>query len=60
MLETAIVIVIIVCATTLIGYMFKLVFMSKCDSCSCLGVKVHRQTEHEVQQVSNMQLPIHK
>jgi hypothetical protein len=60
MLEVAIVVVIIVCATTLVGYLFKLAFMSKCASCDCLGMHIKRNTEHEAQTASNMQLPIHK
>jgi hypothetical protein len=58
MLETAVIITIIVCTTTLVGYLFKLIFMSKCTDCNCFGIKVHRQTEQEAQTVSNMRLPI--
>ncbi len=58
MLEVAVVITIIVCSATLIGYLFKLIFMSKCTNCDCMGIHVKRDTSQEAQIVSNMRLPI--
>ena len=56
-LETAIVVGIIVCATALVAYITKLLFMSKCTKFDFFGVHVRRDVSQESQQVSSMHLP---
>lgn len=60
MIETGLVVIIsvsIISVCSLVGYIAKLLFYSKCNSCSCLGVKVHRNTAEERQTVESFQLP---
>lgn len=60
MLFEGIIITAIVCGTLLFGYVFKLCFMSKCDSVDCCkgAIKVHRSVASEQQNVSSLKLPI--
>lgn len=60
MIETAIIITIIVCGSTLAGYVARLMFLSKCKKSSCCGgaIVIERSVESESQGVSAMRLPI--
>lgn len=59
MLETAVLITVIVCATTLVAYLARLSFMSKCTDCDLCCIKVHREIHHEDKNVSMPKLPLH-
>lgn len=58
MIIESVIITGIICGVVLLGYIAKLAFFSKCDSCSFWGIKVHRNTKEEAQTVSTMRLPI--
>lgn len=60
MLVEGIIITAIVCGTTLIGYISRLMFLSKCKKLSCCGevMTIERSVESEQQHVSAMHLPI--
>ena len=60
MIETAIIITVIVCGTTLIGYIARLMFLSKCKKSSCCGgvITIERSIESEEKNVSALRLPI--
>lgn len=49
-METAILVTIVISASSLLGYLSRLIFMSKCKNVSlCFGIlKVERKTEDEL------------
>ena len=55
MLSDAIISMIIISVSGLIGLSFKLCYSSKCKIIKCCGGEIHRDTDHEVN--INMQTP---
>lgn len=60
MIAEAVVITIIVCSVSLVGYLARLIFLSKCKKSECCGGVIHveRDTQREEKNVSNLKLPI--
>jgi hypothetical protein len=57
MVIEAIIIAGIVAGVALLGYIVKVIAQSKCDQCSFLGIKVHRNTQQEPQEVKSFKFP---
>ena len=49
MLSESLIITIVLSATGLLGYAFKLCFVSKCDLIKCGCLSIHRRTDEEMQ-----------
>lgn len=58
MLLESIIIAAIISGTTLIGYITRLCFLSKCTTCDIGCIHTTRNTGQESQNVSSMHLPV--
>ena len=56
MIAESVIISIIVSGTVLIGYLFRLLFMSKCSNCKMGCIEVERDTVHELQNITPINL----
>lgn len=57
-IETAVIITIVVTGGTLIGYISRLLFASKCTNCDIGCIHVNRNTAQEKQDISNPRLQV--
>ena len=54
MISESLIITIVLTATGLLGYAFKLCFVSKCNVIRCGPLEIHRQTNEELQTAPEM------
>jgi hypothetical protein len=59
-METAVIITVVVCGTSLIGYIGRLLYASKCSKVDCLGLHIKRDTAIEPSMSSVGKLSIHR
>lgn len=58
-IETSVLITIIVTGGTLLGYISRLLFASKCTNCDIGCIHVKRDTAHEKRDISNPDISSH-